>query len=696
MGGPPPPPIAHPGARTTQSARLLLRSAAHDEPQGKRVHRHRPRRRPGHAHEERAPKVLHELCGRPMIDYVVDAALAAGCADVVVVVGHGREEVGAYLAAAFGGRVRTAVQEAQRGTGHAVRVRAARARSPRPSACSSSAATRRSSTRRARAARRRARRRRPARDAHRPRRRSDRLRPHPARRGRRASSAVREHRDASADEQRIREVNPGVYVGARAVPARALATLAPNNAQGELYLTDIVAARRERRRTVASARAESAAALVGINDRAQLAAAEEILYGRIADRLPPRRRDRASRRAIDASVVVEPDAIIEHGVVLRGETRIGAGARDRRRLRAHRRRRRGGRHRQAVLGRDRLHHRRAARRSARSRTCAPRATIEAEAHIGNFVETKKTHRPPRAPRPTTSPTSATATSARARTSAPAPSSATTTASRSTAPRSARARSSAATRSSSRRCASARAPTSATGTTVTKDVPDDALAIARVQAGEQGGLRRAAQGPAQGLGAKKDGSSACYVGVHGRRRSAACRTFAERLEGAASEVAHAQPLRLEVRRRERVGADERRRARLDGDAERAQRLHLGAGCSSCSSDRARRRGARASPPRRRNRARRRAGRAGGWRRPCRARGPGARTRGSCWRGRCRAPPAAGRARRPAPRRAISACAASSCSRQSHFSEPNTSLVRHSEWTRTGTSACPRTSPMTSAT
>src|SRR5580700_8911627 len=66
------------------------------------------------------PKVLHELCGRPMIHHVVEAAFAAGAGDVVVVVGHGRDEVRAYLAGAFGERVRTAVQETQQGTGHAV------------------------------------------------------------------------------------------------------------------------------------------------------------------------------------------------------------------------------------------------------------------------------------------------------------------------------------------------------------------------------------------------------------------------------------------------------------------------------------------------------------------------------------------------------------------------------------------------
>src|SRR5262245_32658801 len=66
------------------------------------------------------PKVLHELCGRPMVHHVVQTALDAGAGDVIVVVGFGRDEVAAELGRAFGDRVRTATQEVQRGTGHAV------------------------------------------------------------------------------------------------------------------------------------------------------------------------------------------------------------------------------------------------------------------------------------------------------------------------------------------------------------------------------------------------------------------------------------------------------------------------------------------------------------------------------------------------------------------------------------------------
>ncbi|MFP6686279.1 MAG: NTP transferase domain-containing protein, partial [Polyangiaceae bacterium] len=66
-------------------------------------------------------KVLHELCGRPLVDFVIQAALSAGADDAVVVVGHQRQELCAHLQDRFGAHVRTAVQDEQRGTGHAVR-----------------------------------------------------------------------------------------------------------------------------------------------------------------------------------------------------------------------------------------------------------------------------------------------------------------------------------------------------------------------------------------------------------------------------------------------------------------------------------------------------------------------------------------------------------------------------------------------
>src|SRR5262249_38598684 len=72
--------------------------------------------------KSQTPKVLHTACGRPLVHYPVNAALSAGCGEVVVVVGHGKEQVSAYLASAFRERVKTAVQTQQRGTGDAARA----------------------------------------------------------------------------------------------------------------------------------------------------------------------------------------------------------------------------------------------------------------------------------------------------------------------------------------------------------------------------------------------------------------------------------------------------------------------------------------------------------------------------------------------------------------------------------------------
>src|SRR5580704_15551768 len=64
------------------------------------------------------PKVLHEVCGRPMIEFVLDAAREAGVSRQVVIVGHAAEKVKAALAAHHD--VEFALQAEQKGTGHAV------------------------------------------------------------------------------------------------------------------------------------------------------------------------------------------------------------------------------------------------------------------------------------------------------------------------------------------------------------------------------------------------------------------------------------------------------------------------------------------------------------------------------------------------------------------------------------------------
>ena len=338
------------------------------------------------------PKVLHELCGRPMLHYVVDAALAAGASDVVVVVGHGRDEVSATLDRAFGAqgkKVRTALQPEQRGTGDAVRCAM-----PQIDATSEAVLILCGDT--------------PLLDPEQ----LTQLRGALDRAGdapmalltaqvsdptgygrilRDASGRVigiREHKDATPEERGITEVNPGVYLARSAFLGRALAGLTTDNAQGELYLTDIVA-QAAKAGGAAAVVARDVGSLVGINDRAQLAAAEEVLHGRIADRLRKSGVTIRTSARIDAGVAVEPDAVIEHAVVLRGRTRVGAGAR-------------------IDVGSVLTDVVVEAGASVKPYTVAsqssigagaqigpfshlrPESQIEADAHIGNFVETKKT------------------------------------------------------------------------------------------------------------------------------------------------------------------------------------------------------------------------------------------------------------------------------------------------------------------
>jgi bifunctional UDP-N-acetylglucosamine pyrophosphorylase/glucosamine-1-phosphate N-acetyltransferase len=138
--------------------------------------------------------------------------------------------------------------------------------------------------------------------------------------------AVVEHKDADQAQRRIAEVNAGVY----AVPAeflrKATARLSTRNAQGEYYLTDIVA---QAATSIGAVSVDvSEQEMSGVNDRAQLVAAERILMERlIKEHMKHVTFRDPSQVTIDADVVLEPDVEIGRNVVLRGKTRICEGAR---------------------------------------------------------------------------------------------------------------------------------------------------------------------------------------------------------------------------------------------------------------------------------------------------------------------------------------------------------------------------------
>ncbi len=271
------------------------------------------------------PKMLHPLAGRPLIYYSVRAALEAGASDVVVVVGHGAERVGAYLGETFGARVRTAIQAEQRGTGHAALMAMPELGNVDQAFVlyGDTPLVEVGDLRSLAAA----------------------LEGHPEaplalltcvledptgygrilRDGTGKVLQIREHRDLRNEKERaLNEVNPGFYAARVSFLRQALAELRPNNAQQELYLTDVVEAAGKSGGSIAVP--TGPASLIGINDRAQLAAVEAAMYRRIVERLARSGVTFHGDPRIDDTVLVEPDANIESGVVLRGKTVIGKGA----------------------------------------------------------------------------------------------------------------------------------------------------------------------------------------------------------------------------------------------------------------------------------------------------------------------------------------------------------------------------------
>nr|WP_082227305.1 bifunctional UDP-N-acetylglucosamine diphosphorylase/glucosamine-1-phosphate N-acetyltransferase GlmU [Demequina rhizosphaerae] len=137
-----------------------------------------------------------------------------------------------------------------------------------------------------------------------------------------------EHKDAPAEVRAIREINAGIYVFDAAGLRDALAHLTTDNAQGELYLTDVLALAREAGGRVGALVAPDASAVEGVNDRVQLAAAGAALNRRIVDgwmRAGVTVVDPATTW-IDADVVLEADATLLPGTQLHGATHVAARA----------------------------------------------------------------------------------------------------------------------------------------------------------------------------------------------------------------------------------------------------------------------------------------------------------------------------------------------------------------------------------
>ncbi len=140
--------------------------------------------------------------------------------------------------------------------------------------------------------------------------------------------AIVEEKDATPEERALQEVNPGVYLFDSSVFEKTK-LLRNDNAAGEYYITDLPALYLAAGEAVRTVKIADETEVLGINDRRQLADAERVLQARIRERWLSAGVSMVQPETtfIDDMVTLERDVILEPGVILKGETRIGEGAR---------------------------------------------------------------------------------------------------------------------------------------------------------------------------------------------------------------------------------------------------------------------------------------------------------------------------------------------------------------------------------
>jgi len=269
------------------------------------------------------PKVLHRVAGKAMLAYVVETALALQASPIIPVVGHGADEVRDAMS---NQDLRFALQAEQLGTGHALlcaeealngfsgdllllcgdvpllqkkTLQALIDHHRQYAACVTILTADMDN---------------------------------PAGYGRIIRGAegvdrIVEEKDATNSERQVREINTGIYLFRAPQVFSLLRDVDKCNAQGEYYLTDVVAAARQAGERVEALLIDDAEEAMGINDQVQLAESGGIMRQRIND---------AHQRAgvslidpaatyIDADVTIGAGTVIHPGVHLRGRTKVGSG-----------------------------------------------------------------------------------------------------------------------------------------------------------------------------------------------------------------------------------------------------------------------------------------------------------------------------------------------------------------------------------
>ena len=267
-------------------------------------------------------KVLHTVAGRPMLAYPVAAARAVGSSRIIVVAGHQSDKVEAALQ---GQQVDIALQAEQLGSGHAVLMAGpllAGFEGDVLILCGDVPLIKQATLAAFIA-------------AHRENRACVSVLTveldDPAGYGRilRADGRLRgivEHRDATDAQRAIREINTGIYCCRAPFLFEALGKVKTNNDQGEYYLPDIVSIAAAAGMKVQAVKTGDFEEVAGINDRAGLAKAERAMQARIALQHMANGVTIVDPQAtyIDAGVRIGADTVVYPGTSLRGATEIGA------------------------------------------------------------------------------------------------------------------------------------------------------------------------------------------------------------------------------------------------------------------------------------------------------------------------------------------------------------------------------------
>jgi bifunctional UDP-N-acetylglucosamine pyrophosphorylase/glucosamine-1-phosphate N-acetyltransferase len=270
-------------------------------------------------------KVLHSLLGEPLLENVLRAVEAAGAASIVIVVGH---DAGA-VQAAFAGRGEFVLQDPPLGTGHAVLAARARLaeRPELPTLVLNGDLPLLSDATLSRLLR-----------GHRERRAAATLltafladasaygRVVRDEQGR--VRAIVEAKDATPEVLALREINAGAYVFETPLLLEALDSLVPQNAQGEYYLTDVVAGFVGRGLPVEAVVAEDPSEALGVNTLAELAALTRLLRERRLAELMAAGVvvDDPANTWVERRVSLEPDSVLRPFTLLEGRTVVRAGA----------------------------------------------------------------------------------------------------------------------------------------------------------------------------------------------------------------------------------------------------------------------------------------------------------------------------------------------------------------------------------